>query len=230
MAVHFNWTQLIPGVEYDMVHVATYAGACTLLIALGLVARVGLGSGEMAIIPASKLTLRGIFELLTDFVVGLSDSVVGDHGRSFVPFFSAVFLLVFFNNILGLLPGMTPATDNLNTTVALGIVSFVYYNYHGVKENGWGYLSHFLGPFLPIAPFMIVVELISHAIRPLSLGLRLQANLMGDHMVLGVFLDLAPYVIPVVFYMVGLFVSFMQAFVFMMMTMIYVSLAISHDH
>ncbi|MEZ4871000.1 MAG: F0F1 ATP synthase subunit A [Bdellovibrionales bacterium] len=76
---------------------------------------------------------------------------------------------------------------------------------------------------------MLVIELISHIVRPFSLALRLRGNMMGDHMVLGIFLDLVP-VLPVVFYFLGLFVCFMQAFVFTMLTMIYVSMAISHDH
>ena len=126
---------------------------------------------------------------------------------------------------------MTPATDNINTTFAMGIFSFVVYNIYGIKEHGLAYVKHFLGPLLLLAPLMLIIELISHVVRPVSLGLRLQGNMMGDHTVLGIFLDLLPYTgVPVLFYMLGLFVCFMQAFVFTMLSMIYVSIAISHDH
>ena len=125
---------------------------------------------------------------------------------------------------------MTPATDNVNTTIAIGLFSFVAYNYYGFKEHGISYLKQFLGPLIWIAPLMVIIELVSHIVRPMSLGLRLQGNMMGDHTVLGIFLELVPVGIPVIFYFLGLFVCFMQAFVFTMLTMIYVSLSISHDH
>lgn len=156
--------------------------------------------------------------------------VIGEEGRKFVPLFGALFFFLLFNNIVGLIPGMTPATDNLNTTLGLGLFAFLAYNYYGFKEHGIGYLKQFLGPLLPLAPLMLIIELISHFVRPASLGLRLQGNMMGDHTVLGIFLDLVPYGLPVIFYCLGLFVCFMQAFVFTLLTMIYVSLAISHDH
>ena len=132
--------------------------------------------------------------------------------------------------MVGLIPGMTPATDNINTTLALGLFTFGVYNWYGVKEHGVKYINQFLGPLLFLAPFMFFLELISHAIRPFSLALRLWGNMMGDHTVLSIFLDLVPYGVPVVFYALGLFVCFMQAFVFSLLTMIYLSMAISHDH
>ena len=156
--------------------------------------------------------------------------VIGKKGRKFVPLFASIFLYVWFNNLLGLVPGMTPATENINTTVAIGLFSFAAYNYFGFKEHGISYLKQFMGPLLLLAPLMIIIELISHIVRPASLGLRLQGNMLGDHTVLGIFLDLVPYGIPVVFYFLGMFVCTMQAFVFTMLSMIYVSMAISHDH
>lgn len=125
---------------------------------------------------------------------------------------------------------MTPATDNINTTLTLGLFIFIVYNYFGFREHGIHYLKQFMGPLLLLAPLMVIIEVISHLVRPMSLGLRLQGNMMGDHTVLGIFLDLVPYGLPIVFYGLGLFVCFMQAFVFTMLSMIYVSMAISHDH
>ncbi|MCB0341546.1 MAG: F0F1 ATP synthase subunit A [Pseudobdellovibrionaceae bacterium] len=228
--MHFNWTQLIPEVGHDYIHVATAAGAGTVLVGLSVLGKMALGGGETAVLPADRFSLKGFFEVLTEFIVGLTDMVIGEEGRKFVPLFGALFFFLLFNNIVGLIPGMTPATDNLNTTLGLGLFAFLAYNYYGFKEHGIGYLKQFLGPLLPLAPLMLIIELISHFVRPASLGLRLQGNMMGDHTVLGIFLDLVPYGLPVIFYCLGLFVCFMQAFVFTLLTMIYVSLAISHDH
>lgn len=229
--VHFNWTQLIPGVGHHYLHVATAILATSLLIIMAFVGRLALGSGEKAVVPAGKFSVKGFFEIIHEFVVGLSVQVIGEEGKKFAPMFAAIFFFVLINNLLGLIPGMTPATDNLNTTIAVGLFSFIAYNFYGFKEHGIGYLKQFLGPVLLMAPLMIIIELISHVVRPFSLGLRLYGNMVGDHTVLSIFLDLAGYFfVPVIFYFLGMFVCFMQAFVFMMLTMIYVSMAISHDH
>jgi F-type H+-transporting ATPase subunit a len=129
-----------------------------------------------------------------------------------------------------MIPGLLPPTDNLNTTFALGAFVFIYYNYVGIKSSGLAYFKHFLGPVLWLSPLILVVEIASHVFRPISLGLRLRGNIMGDHVVLGIFNDLTPYVIPVVFYGIGLFVCLIQAFVFCLMTMVYISLSATHDH
>ncbi|OFZ16682.1 MAG: ATP synthase F0 subunit A [Bdellovibrionales bacterium RBG_16_40_8] len=229
--VHFNWTQLIPSVGHHYIHVATLILSVILLIILGLWARMALGTGQAAVTPAKTFGMKAMFEALVDFIVSIADMVIGEEGRKYVPMFASIFLFIFINNLLGLVPGMTPATDNINTTLALGIFVFVMYNYTGLREHGISYLKQFLGPLLLLAPLMVIIELISHFVRPMSLGLRLQGNMMGDHTVLGLFLNIAPYYgIPVIFYGLGLFVCFMQAFVFTMLSMIYVSMAISHDH
>ena len=93
-----------------------------------------------------------------------------------------------------------------------------------------GYLKHFLGPVLWLAPLLLVIEIATHVFRPISLALRLRGNIMGDHVVLGVFSNLVPYLLPVIFYGLGVFVAFVQAFVFCLMTMVYISLSTAHDH
>jgi F-type H+-transporting ATPase subunit a len=237
---HFNWTQLTPGLDAvehalqsnhgNVIALATAASTGVLLLILSFVGRAALGSGESAVVPAGRVSIKGFFEVVLEFIISLVDNVIGESGRKFAPLFAALFLYIFVNNVMGLMPGMTPATDNLNMTIAIGLFAFVAYNIFGIAEHGASYLKQFVGPLLALAPLMIVVEIISHVVRPLSLGLRLQGNMMGDHIVLGIFTDLVPYVVPVAFYLLGLFVCFMQAFVFTMLTMIYVSMAISHDH
>jgi F-type H+-transporting ATPase subunit a len=134
------------------------------------------------------------------------------------------------SNLIGLIPGFTPPTDNFNVTLALGVVSFVAYNFYGLQAHGLAYLKQFMGPLLVLAPLMIVVELFSHLFRPASLAIRLYGNMFADHLLLGIFTDLTKLLIPVIFYLLGTFVSLVQALVFTLLTMVYVGLAISHDH
>ena len=228
--VHFNWTQLIPQVGHEYMHVATAVAVTGLFFLIGVFGKLSLGKGEAAIRPTGSFSLRGFLELFTELVATLTNMVIGEKGLSFVPLFAATFFFIMINNLVGLLPGMTPTTDNLNSTVAFGVFSFIAYNVYGLKEHGLSYFKQFMGPLLWLAPFMVVIEVVSHLVRPISLGLRLQGNMMGDHTVLGIFTELVPYGIPVIFYFLGMFVCFMQAFVFTMLTMIYVSMAISHDH
>jgi F-type H+-transporting ATPase subunit a len=233
---HFSWTWFIPGVrEKHIVHVATMAIVSAALLAVALVARVKLGNGATSVTPEDRLTIRGFFEVVTEFINGLVDMVIGHHGRKFAPMFASVFLFIFMNNVIGLFPGMTAPTDNLNTGLALGLFSFAVYNYYGIKENGFGYIKHFManmtnGVWLIFGLLLLVLELISHLVRPFSLGLRLMANLQGDHTILGVFTDLVPIGVPVAFYVLGLFVCFMQAFIFTVLSMVYISIATAHDH
>lgn len=231
---HFNWMQLVPGVSHESVHVATGIAVGSVILVGAVAGRMALGRGEAAVAPASKFSLKGVVELLLEFIVGLADMVIGDEGRKFVPMFAAIFTFVWINNLVGLLPGMTPATDNINTTLALGLFSFAAYNYYGLKEHGIAYLKHFLGPVLFLAPLMLIIELIGHMVRPLTLGLRLYGNIMADHTVLSVFVEMFDKLwfipVPAIFYGMGIFVASMQAFVYTMLSMIYVSMAIAHDH
>ncbi len=116
----FNWTQLIPGVGHDYSHVATLGVATASVFAIGAAARASLGKGEVAVLPASKFSLRGIMEMLTEMMDGLADMVIGEHGKHYVPFFTSVFFFILFNNLIGMIPGMTPATENINTTFGFG--------------------------------------------------------------------------------------------------------------
>jgi F-type H+-transporting ATPase subunit a len=231
---HFNWFLLIPGITHENSHIVTLATVSAGLIGLSVAGRVALGSGEKAVAPAGSFSLKGIIELITEFIVGLVDTVVGEEGRKFVPMFAAIFLYIWINNLIGLLPGVTPATDNLNTTLAVGIFSFAVYNFYGIKEHGIAYFKQFWGPIFWMGPMMVLIELLSHVMRPFTLGIRLQGNIMADHTAVSIFVGIfekmwfIPF--PAVFYGMGIFVASMQAFVFTMLSMVYISMAISHDH
>jgi F-type H+-transporting ATPase subunit a len=233
-SAHFNWLQLAPGVTHDNVHVATGLTVGAVLVVGAFAGRLALGSGETAVSPASTFSLKGFFESVLEFVVGVADMVIGEEGRKFVPMFAAIFLFVLIHNFVGLIPGMTPATDNINLTLALGLFTFIVYNFYGFQEHGIAYLKQFLGPVLFLAPLMVLIEIVGHVVRPLTLGLRLYGNIMADHTVVSVFVGMFEKMwfipVPAIFYGMGIFVACMQAFVFTMLSMIYVSMAISHDH
>jgi F-type H+-transporting ATPase subunit a len=233
----FNWTQTIPGVGHEYSHVATLGIAAGLAIGFGAIARKALGTGEAAVVPASKISVRGVFEVMTEMISSLAEMVIGHEGQAYVPMFSAIFFFILLNNFLGMLPGMTPATENLNTTFAFGVFMFISYNMFGVREHGpFKYLKHFAGPKLPylvlaipVGILMFCIEIVSHIVRPFSLGLRLGNVMMGDHTVLSVFLDLVPAFVPIPFYFLGFFVCLIQALVFTLLSMVYVAFAVAHE-
>ena len=189
------------------------------------------------IVPPATLTYRNVFEILAEKLYGLCEQAMGPHeAKLYFPFIGTLFCFIFFSNLIGAIPGFTPPTDNLNTTVALGAFVFIYYNVRGIIAQGpLGHVKHFFGPTLSwslcwLAPLMFVIEIVSHVFRPISLGLRLRGNIMGDHVVHGVFSALVPIGLPVIFLGLGVFVAFIQAFVFSLMTMVYISLSTAHDH
>jgi F-type H+-transporting ATPase subunit a len=187
-------------------------------------------TNEGGLIPDETLTYRNFFEMIAESLYQLTVSVIGHDAPIYFPIVGSLFVFILSANLIGLIPIFQPATDNMNTTLALGVFVFLYYNYAGFKVHGIRYLKHFLGPVVWLGPLMLVIELASHLFRALSLGLRLRGNIMGDHIVLKIFSDLVPYLVPVVFYGIGVFVAFIQAFVFCLMTMVYISLSTSHDH
>lgn len=196
----------------------------------GLAARFSLARHKDYLIPPARLSFLNFADLISESLYKLAKSVLGEDAKTYFPIVGALFLYIFFNNLLGLFPGFSPATDNVNTTLACGAFVFIYYNYQGFKSAGWAYLKHFFGPVWYMAWLLLPIELISHFVRPFTLALRLKGNMAGDHTVLAVFTDMAPYVVPVPVYFLGLLVCFLQAFIFVMLTMVYISMAKHSDH
>lgn len=231
----FRWLNLIPVVRTWPNHVAMAALIAVVLFVTTLIASAQLRRAMKAVdgglIPEEKLTYRNFFEILAESLYKLTESVIGHHDAPvYFPIVGSLFVFIFASNLIGLIPGFLPATDDINTTMALGIFVFVYYNFAGLRAHGISYLKHFLGPVIWLAPLMVVIEIVSHLARPLSLALRLRGNIAGDHLVLGIFSGLVPYLLPVIFYGLGVFVAFIQSFVFCLMTMVYISLSTAHDH
>ena len=208
--------------------VATGVFVMSIILVLAVRARGALAAEE-AMVPDGSLTPRNVFELLVESIGSLADSVIGHGYKTYVPLLSSLFLFILLSNLLGLVPGFIPPTSDFDITFALGVCSFIVFNYYGLKVQGMAYVKHLMGPMLFLAPLIFLLELIGIFVRPLSLGLRLFGNMAGDHLVLDIFINLTYAVIPVVFYFLGTLVSVIQAFVFMLLTTIYIGLSVAHD-
>ena len=166
-------------------------------------------------------------------ILGIENMIVdtmGEHGRPFFPLIATLAIFVLASNLIGLIPGFFPPTANINTTAACAIIVFVSTHVVGIKHHGLGYVKHFLGPIWWLAPMIFFIEIIGHLSRPVSLTLRLFGNMNGHELVLMVFFALAPFFVPLPMMLMGVLVSFIQAFVFMLLAMIYIQGSLEHAH
>jgi F-type H+-transporting ATPase subunit a len=227
-----TWISLIPTLQNFPPQTVHATFVMLLLIALSFVANRQLAAARAAgkaLVPDEGLTARNLAELFVGAMHSLTEGVLGAGGGRYVPLFGSFFVFILVANLLGLVPGFAPPTSDFNITFALGVASFIAYNAIGIKAQGIvAYCKHFAGPIWWLAVLMIPLEIIDNLVRPVSLSLRLFGNMTGDHLVLEIFTDLTKFIIPVVFYILGAFVSLIQAFVFTLLTIIYVSLAIGH--
>ena len=226
----FTWMSIIPGLNELPDHTATAGLVAVLILGTAFVARRQLSAARDPAIPDGSFTARNLTEVFVESFTGLVEGVVGKNAQQYAPFYGAMFVFILISNLIGLLPGFTPPTSNVNTTLGLGLTSFIAYNYYGFKAHGGSYLKHFLGPIWWLIVLMLPLELIDNFLRPITLNLRLMMNMFADHLVLDIFTDLTRLIVPVVFYMLGTFVSVIQAFVFTLLSLVYVALAVGgHD-
>src|SRR5579871_1623818 len=168
--------------------------------------------------------LQHTFEVIRDFVYGESEDAVGHGGSKYIAFFGTLFLFILFCNLLGIIPSLVSPTINPSVPAGCAIATFCYYKLMDLREQGAvKYMAHFAGPMPFLAPLMIPIELISHMARPLSLTIRLFANMLAGEKVTVVFLGLTYLVAPAVFMGLHVFVSFLQAYIFVVLTIIYMS-------
>lgn len=172
-----------------------------------------------------------LMELLVEGLDGLLEDVVGHGaGRRYLPFVGALAVFIVIANLCGLFFFLQPPTQNTNTTWALAVTSFIYYNWIGLKRHGLAYFKQFLGPVAALALLFIPIEIISHLARALSLSLRLFGNIFGEHAVAGEFFGIAPIILPIPVMLLGLFAAMLQAFIFIMLTMVYLAGAEATEH
>jgi F-type H+-transporting ATPase subunit a len=199
-----------------------------LLVVLGLIAFFVVV--RLTLSPDKPGPAQHIAEMVDQFTGNLGESVIGHDAPKFQAYVTCIFLFVLINNLIGLIPGVPAPTTHPFVTLGLALPTFLYYNYQGFRANGIGYLKQFVGPIWWMAWLMIPIELVSHFARIMSLTIRLYANMFASDMLTFGFFSLIPIGIPAIFLGLHVFVSVIQAFVFMLLTMIYLSLAVAHEH
>jgi F-type H+-transporting ATPase subunit a len=219
-----------PGIQH--VYAALFVLALLVIVAVVTETSIRDSAKAKDLLPPEKLTIRNFVELLVGVAYRSMTDIMGPKAaRYFLPLIGTCAFFILFSNALGLVPGFLPATDNFNTTLACGLVIFVTTHVYGLKENGWNHVKHLFGPIWWLAPLMLIIELISHIARPISLGIRLMANMMADHMVLSIFLGLLPiyltfFTLPM--YLLGTLVVIVQVLVFCLLSTVYIAMAIEH--
>ncbi len=230
MSKPINFLELIGGGRIPEVLVGAWI-VMGILLAAGYIAGRSLEEAADPVVPDASISLRSVCEVLVEWLDGFVDEVVKQHDyRSLVPFFGSLFVFILTANLFGLIPGMEPPTGDSDLTFGLGVTSFGFYIYQGFKSRGAAYLRSFLGPVLLLTPLMLPIEIADNIFRPFSLGIRLYANMFADHTVLGIFTGLTKFAIPLAFYALGAIVCIIQAIIFVVLSMSYVRLAVSHEH
>jgi len=175
--------------------------------------------------------MQQVAEMIHEFSGGQADQIIGHGYERFQAFTTCIFLFVVINNLLGLIPGIVTPTSAPVVPLGIAICTFIYYHFYGFREQGVvGYLKHFAGPIWWISWLLFPIEIISHCARVMSLTIRLYANMFASDLVTLVFFSLVPVAIPAVFLGLHAFVSLIQAYVFMLLSMIYLSEAVAHEH
>ncbi len=203
---------------------------------LVLVAIIVLIIAKMATksLRAVPNTTQNVVESYLGGVISMGKDVIGEElARKYLPLVATSGLFIFVSNVIGIIPGFESPTGNVNITLPLALLVFFYYNYEGIRENGFiSYFSHFMGPVKLLAPLMFPIELVSHLSRIISLSFRLFGNIKGDDLFLWVILMLAPYIAPLAPYVLLTFSAILQTFVFMILIYVYLAgaVAIDEDH
>ena len=174
--------------------------------------------------------VQHLAEMTNEFVSEQGESIIGHGYERFVSYLTVLVLFILLANLMGLVPGLESPTANPVVPLGFALVTFLYYHYHGVRENGFAYVKQFLGPVWWLYPLLLPIEIISHLARVLSLTVRLYANMFAGDLVTLAFFSLVPIGIPLIFLGLHLGVAVVQAYVFFLLAAIYLSLAVAHDH
>jgi len=201
---------------------------CIILILVALVIRKSI-----RLVPKGT---QNFVEVITEAILNLVEENIGHHwGKTLFPFICTIFMFILVGNCMGLIPGFTAPTANINTNAAMAVPVFLATHYYGIRVNGIKYINHFLGPVrsifaLPLMILMFVVEFVGHLARPLTLTVRLFGNMIAKHILLLVLAILAPWIIPTSILALGVLVSVVQAFVFTLLATLYLAGAVEEAH
>ena len=216
-------------------------------VAIGILALLSfLATRRMSIIPTG---IQNVFEMLFTFVFDLADSVIGAQAKKYYPLFLGLFLYILTSNLMGVIPGMVSPTSNINTTLALALIIFFSTHFFGIRKKGLLKYLDGLCHGVPgwLKPMMFVIEVISEIARPISLSFRLFGNMMAKELLLAILalliivffpsqgllqkaLGVVPLVLQPMMILFGLFVAFIQAFIFTVLSIFYIGGAVSENH
>jgi F-type H+-transporting ATPase subunit a len=199
-----------------------------LLVVLFIVVLFAIARAGLSVDKPGKL--QHLLEVIYEFLNAQGEEIVGHDAHKFRVYFGTIFFFILFMNLVGLIPGFESPTMFPAVPCGLAVATFLFYNAAGFRANGIGYLKQFFGPMLVLAPLMLPIELISHFARPLSLTIRLYANMFAGEEVFLTFLSLTKIAIPAIFIALHFFVGILQAYIFTLLGMIYVGGAVSHEH
>ena len=174
--------------------------------------------------------VQHLAEMTHEFIGEQSESIMGHGYERFTTYLTVLALFILIGNLMGLVPGLESPTANAVVPLGFAIVTFFYYHYHGIRVHGFSYYKQFVGPVWWLYPLMLPIEIISHFARVLSLTVRLYANMFAGDMVTLAFFSLIPIGVPLVFLGLHFGVAIIQAYVFMILATVYLSLAVAHDH
>lgn len=208
-----------------------------LCVAILLIAFAAVARRNLAAVPRKVWSAQNFGEFLVESMMNFTRGIIGPGGEKYTPLVGTIFFFILFSNLWGLIPGFHAPTANLSTTLALGLIVFIYVQYVGIRSNGLvGYIKHFMGPMPALSPLLFPVEVISELVKPFTLAMRLFGNIFGEDTVIVVLAMLAvtmlpapiiPFQFPIL--LLGLLTSFVQAMVFSLLTCIYLSLQSHHD-
>lgn len=211
----------------NFAHVGTHI-IYSWLVMLLLIVSGTLAAKGLTLVPSK---MQNLFEIIVSGIEEFMVEITGEEGRWLFPLAATIFLYIFISNLLGVVPGLFPPTANINTTLSCALVVVVFTHIIGIKYHGVKYVKHFMGPVWWLAPLIFIIEIIGHLARILSLTFRLFGNMMGHEIVLGILFALAGlFLAPLPIMALGIFVSFVQAFVFFLLSIIYFSGAMEHAH
>jgi F-type H+-transporting ATPase subunit a len=210
-------------------HFVSYAFlASIVLIIVSLIVRKSI-----QLVPKG---IQNVVESVVEGLLSLCEETIGHHwGKTFFPFLSTIFLFILLCNFMGLMPGFTSPTSNINTNASMAIPVFLATHFFGLRVHGIKYINHFLGPIrsifaLPLMLLMFIIEGIGHLVRPVTLSVRLFGNMLAKHIILGVLAVLSPWVVPTLILALGTLVSLIQAFVFVLLSTLYLAGAVEEGH
>jgi len=211
----------------DFAHTYTHVVYSWVLMAMLIIAGA-LATKTISMIPGKA---QNLFEVIVSGIEEFMVDTAGEEARWLLPLGATIFIYIFIGNLIGIIPGFMPPTANLNTTLSCAVVVVFFTHVIGVKYHGAKYIKHFLGPVWWMSPLIFVIEVIGHLARVLSLSFRLFGNMMGHEIVLAILFGLAgAFFAPLPIMALGIFVAFVQGFVFFLLSIIYFSGAMEHAH